>query len=291
MRISYLKLFILILVLLGILCYNQPAETQTGNYPAVKTIAVRSEKSITDFKPEDFTVFENGKKMDIIQIEKIENTLPSPEFLENQVNRFIFFLFNFTEYDIHMSEVVDLIFNRVIKKGDRVVYLINGRTIQAHTVHDPGSEKSDLVTFLKKNCIEIDAYLTKMFKIMDNLIKSGIDRITRIQLTETDHPHNLPEMLDYGKMKFDKYLKLLTYYKKTFLFPNPATVASLLQKRNEKENRFVFQVLQIQRFPVDKINMVQKSRMKKIIKDSRYYSEVVSACARAGRRMHETLES
>ena len=197
---------------------------------------------VDNLKKEDFKLYENGiakaingfniirKKMKVEVSEKI--SAPPP--------RYFMLIFNITDLNKKLSNSIDYVFKKILRKGDKVLVLANSKTEFFENYKKEG-EQEKVVELLKKEGITARVRAMSYVNDINNKIR-GLRQILKAR-KENFSRVDLPRFLD-------EYITLWKEYHTQFLNPDRRKyykLAEFLQKIPLE--KWVINFYQIEMFP------------------------------------------
>jgi len=112
-------------------------------------------KPVTDLTKEDFTIYENKKKMQIngffLKRKKVKFTETTEVIRESKPlkPRTFVLVFSITDFNEHLVKAVDYLFENILKTNDRLLLLANDKTLEYRSLQNKEEIKSKLMSELR----------------------------------------------------------------------------------------------------------------------------------------------
>jgi len=208
-------------------------------------------KPVVDLTKEDFTVYEDNKKVKVngffvkrkaIKIKQL------PEPLKTQpatAPRTFVLTFNITSYTRDFQKAIDHLFDKILQPRDHIIVFANDVTREYTDLKDISSLKNQIVRELKNESQKARLRLVKYINDVEIELRANDfreDSITRNEMAK-DSPTQLITFLQ-------KYLKRWNEYKKIYLLPRPDRFYYFARylKRIQGE-KYVLNFYQFEMFP------------------------------------------
>ncbi|MCP4147372.1 MAG: hypothetical protein GY757_06440 [bacterium] len=175
-------------------------------------------KPVDNLTAEDFEIFEGRKKMKIhgffVKRKKIKlYGTDSPQQVaegEKAPPRSFVLVFSITEYNVHFKNVVDYLFDKVLKENDRLLIFANNKTFNFPNIMDKENIKKGLIAGLKSESRAARVILLNYIQRIETYLKV---HDFRVQIGKFDMPS------DKLQKFLQKYLLTWNEYKKAYLTP------------------------------------------------------------------------
>jgi hypothetical protein len=178
---------------------------------------VRKGIPVNTLTKDDFTLYENKKKMEIngfflkrkklkVDTQKtvgVDAPLPPP--------RTFILSFSVTDFNVHLVKAVNHLFDNVLKANDRVLVFANNKTNEFQNIKNKEAIKKQLLEVLKEESKEARLRLVKYINLVETYINLSNIKLD-FDVTEK------PSVKIHNFMK--KYDRVWNDYKKKYLIPN-----------------------------------------------------------------------
>ncbi|MCP5049710.1 MAG: hypothetical protein GY940_21245 [bacterium] len=220
---------------------------------------------VTDLKIEDFTLYEDKKKVKINDffLKRKTITVPTASLPSSEVGeaaakpvsnippRTFVIVFNLVNYNEYFQKAMDHLFDKFLKPNDRLLILANNTTREYKVLTDKAAVKTQVVDVLKKESKLANRKLYNYIKQVENTLKS--DPFHRLNFT------NLGQLKEEAPAKIirylGKYLEIWRQYKMTYLTPDMDKFYYFSRYlENTKTEKWVLNFYQFELFPRIRIN-------------------------------------
>jgi len=201
----------------------------------------KNEKPITNLTREDFTLYEDNQKREINGFFLVKKNIKTPEPMESRI---FVLLINATGLADELQKAIEYMFDNVFSPQDRLLIIINGKTLEYSNLEDSLFAKKQVLQSLKEEC---ERYKTHMIDIIDKLEEylDVNDFAAKVIGSYRVRPH--PQyIVEYLK----KYLAAWDEYKKAYLFPKMDQLYYLSRYlENYKAKKWIFNFYHFDLFP------------------------------------------
>lgn len=274
----HINKWLLTLFLGVVLCISSafllPANQEQEHKPIVEKVTVTNVEvpvrvlykgePVSDLSIDDFTVYENKKKVDIngffLKRKKIKVTETQP-ILQKQVSkppplRTFVLVFSITDFNDYLEEAVDHLFANTFRESDRLLILANDKTREYPNLQDRKAVKNQLIIDLREQSQRARRKLLSYI----NKIETYLDiHDFRLQLHKRDQrPQRLVDFLK-------KYLLTWNEYKKKYLAPRVDRFYFFSRYlENLETEKWVFNFYQFELFPRIRFSSETMARIRDI---------------------------
>lgn len=173
-------------------------------------------KPVTDLTKDDFEIYENKKKMKIhgffIKRKKIDTAESiGNKYLEKEIpSRTFVLVFSITDFNDNVREAIDYLFEKVLKKNDRLLIFANDWTSKYFNLEEKEKIKLELITHLREESRKARRKLIAYINTIETYLNT---HDFRVALFRVDNPGR--RVIEFLK----KYLVTWREYKKRYLTP------------------------------------------------------------------------
>jgi len=211
------------------------------------------DKPVTDLKKEDFNLFEDNKKVQIngfylkrkqINVTTTEET-GSQQLAIAPKPRVFVLTFSITDFNENLRQAIDHLFNNVLRKEDRLMLLVNEKTLEYKNLEDRDKIKNELLSNLREESQTARKKLLKYINYVETYLNVH-DFKTKV--SRRDEPAD--RLIQF----LQKYLVTWKDYKNNYLTPRTDRFyyfARYLEKI--KAEKWVLNFYQFELFPNIKI--------------------------------------
>jgi hypothetical protein len=223
-------------------------------------------KPVNDLTKEDFTLFEDNKKMEIngffVKRKKIKIT-QSPGAVQDATDeipplapppRTFVMAFNITSYNRYFEAAMDHMFDNILKPTDHVIVFANNTTREYRRLENMSQIKEQIIDDLKKESKKARVRLLQYINLLDTYLKvSDIKKIIREMTGESGGSTSENPIRRAARVLvslLQKYVRTWDQYKKQYLVPRVDRFyyfARYLEK--VKTEKFVLNFYQFEFFP------------------------------------------
>lgn len=114
-------------------------------------------KPVADLEKKDFKIFVDGKEQPITGFYQVRKKLaPPPPKGTNETethglpSRLLVLIFNVSDYHVDLEKDIDIVFDNILRKGDRFMVISNSFFLPETTIKDPVFERQRVRDTLKK---------------------------------------------------------------------------------------------------------------------------------------------
>ncbi|UCH94720.1 MAG: hypothetical protein JSV88_31280, partial [Candidatus Aminicenantes bacterium] len=176
-------------------------------------------KPVTDLTKEDFTIYENKKKMEInaffLKRKKI-NVTRTREVIEKQTPslppRTFVLVFRITDFNEHIKKAVKHLFENILSSNDRLLIFANDKTLEYPSLEDKEGIKGGLLDELREESKKARDRLV----IYINKIETYLNMHDFRRKLHYRRDFRMERLVDFLK----KYLVTWNDYKKKYLTPS-----------------------------------------------------------------------
>jgi hypothetical protein len=219
---------------------------------------------VTDLSKDDFTVYENKKKVNIngffMKRKKIKVTETQP-ILQKQVSkppllRTFVLVFSITDFNDYLEKAVDHLFENTFRDSDRLLIFANDKTREYENLQDRKAVKNQLIIDLREQSQRARRNLLTYINKIETYLNI---HDFRIQLHKRDE---IPQRLvDFLK----KYLLTWNEYKKKYLAPRVDRFYFFSRYlENLETEKWVFNFYQFELFPKIRFSSETMARIRDI---------------------------
>jgi hypothetical protein len=229
-------------------------------------------KPVKDLTKEDFTIYENKKKMDIngFFIKRRRINIDRPDLAGKSTGktislppahpRMFVLAFNVTSYNKYFQEAMDHLFDKILKPSDHVIVFANDTSRQYPRLENKSRIKQQIIRDLREESKKAKRRLLVYINRLEGYINAGhpLDNFRNFLTVEvTDVAKSAHSLIKFLK----KYLIAWNEYKKRYLTPRVEHFyyfARYLEK--VKAEKFVLNFYQFEFFP--KIRLASQAMQK-----------------------------
>jgi hypothetical protein len=207
---------------------------------------------LTGLTRDDFRLSEDGQEQEIngftmrrktLAVERVElrpEAAPPPA-------RYFVLVFRIYEYDAAMRQGIDRVFDRVLNEGDRLLVLVNDRTLLLTPALSLGERRSLLDDLLREEAGRARQRLEQFFQS----VRHDLDQTRLRMLLERDQNFFAPRIIDF----LDRYLRTWEEFKAKYLVPDLDRFYNFARHlQTVREEKWVLSFFQIELFPNMKIS-------------------------------------
>ena len=226
---------------------------------------------VTDLTKDDFTIYENKKKMEIngffLKRKKISLKMPGEtgdvEKPKKPALRTFVLVFNVTNYNDHFKKAVDYLFDNILRETDRIMIFANDKTREYPNLKNKQKVKKQLITDLQKESMKVRNRLLEYIKRIEAYLNVHDFRRTLEDTSASRAPSREvgQQLIDFLK----KYLIAWNEYKKKYLTPRVDRFyyfSRYLEKL--KTEKWVLNFYQFELFPRIRIGSRAMNAMREI---------------------------
>ena len=248
--------------------HDKIVEEVTVTNVQVPVRVIHKGQPVTDLKLEDFTLYENKKKVKINgfflkrKTMDVVSTAPTasvePAKASGPVSmppRTFVLVFNVVSYNKYFQNAMDHLFDNFLRSGDRLLVLANNTTKEYKSLKDKASVKSMVVDVLKNESRQANRMLGNYIKQVETLLNTHpFHRVNFSQLGRT--MQNAPEEVAKTVINYlQKYLTIWSQYKKRYLVPDLDKFYYFSRYlENIKTDKWVLNFYQFEKFPRIRLN-------------------------------------
>jgi len=182
-------------------------------------------KAVSGLKKSGFTLLVNGKKRDIHGFYEFKKKIAAPEIPSLQKkdahSRLFLLIFNICHYNPDAVRILDIFFDKIFRKNDRLMVITNRFFFDDRVVLNPLKEREKLKKVLRsemENVREKSNYFKRRMESMLRSFKSRLKYTRLIDLTCIEFIKNYCRLVWefkslYLSMKDSRYLQLAQYLK------------------------------------------------------------------------------
>lgn len=224
---KHIKLFILIFISCLLLSSQEKVQEEVSVVNIEVPVRVYYKGNpVPGLKKSDFRLYENGKLQNIHGFNEIKRKIQVEDVnLEANIQRVVYkprlfvLIFNFTDIHTDTDKGIDYLFDKVLRRNDRLMVLANKTFIPEKILSDLETEKSSLKNLLKKDSRESQLLLMRYSSHLETMLKEYKSRLVaqgclygQVQ-PEVKCARIFREFLE-------KYYLIYKEYKRNFLIPD-----------------------------------------------------------------------
>jgi hypothetical protein len=216
-------------------------------------------KPVDDLTKEDFTLFEDNKKMEIngffVKRKQIKITRPpgAVQAAPPPPRTFVM-AFNITSYNKYFQAAMDHMFDKILKPTDHVIVFANNTTREYRRLENMSQIKEQIINDLKEESKKARVRLLQYINLLDTYLKvSDLKKIIR-EMTGESRGSTIEDPIKKAARVLvallQKYVRTWNQYKKQYLIPRVDQFyyfARYLEK--VKTEKFVLNFYQFEFFP------------------------------------------
>jgi len=184
-------------------------------------------KLVDNLTKDDFTLYENGKKVKITGVDIVRKTFAEEEFSLNLKSeksfkpRFFILTFSIIDYGDYFEKGINYLFNNVLRKEDKLMFMSEHYYFMEDNLKDKERVREKIIRILRRESI---AARMRLNRILSNLqsISQSIEDITVFKTKSlVGFPNMSKAAVDYDKLEkiIERFMSFLREYKLRYLMP------------------------------------------------------------------------
>lgn len=206
-------------------------------------------KAVGGLKKNDFLIYENGKLQHIHGFNEYKRKIQVTDTTLNvhlkkvlYKPRLFVLVFNLTDYLLRMDRGINYLFERILRKNDQLMVLVNNTFIPERIIKNLQYEKDILKSIVKKESKVARVRLLKIFR--------DIEMQLQLAKNELEFGGTGRSKVQVIASYLDKYLSYFIYYKKSYLIPDVDKYYAFAKYLEMvKMEKWVINFYQLERFP------------------------------------------
>jgi hypothetical protein len=251
-------------------------------------------KPVADLTKEDFTIYENKKKMEIngffLKRKKVKFTETTEVIRERKPlkPRTFVLVFSITDFNEHLVKAVDHLFENILKPNDRVMLLANDKTLEHPNLERKEEIKQQLMVELREQSQSARHRLLKYINQVETYLNMDDFKVAIGLSPGSAHKSELRDRLQPIVSFLERYLITWVDYRNKYLTPRTDRFYYFSRYlEGLKGDKWVFSFYQFDLFP--KIRMTSQIMDRLRVLASNLIESRESGASAIGKRMNTFL--
>ena len=163
-------------------------------------------KLVKNLKKKDFKLFINGKKIKIEYFDENKKKINVKVDDTKNNRRFFVLIFNISDYRLDMKDNLIFFFEKILKRGDRLIFVSNNFYLNDRIVLDPTKEKEKIFKLLEQEKKRIRVKLVRLRNTLYSLLNDTLGMLQSGQ-----------DVRIVRRFFIDSYMKYLREFKNNYL--------------------------------------------------------------------------
>ena len=226
---------------------REPIRVEVVNVEVPVRVFLRGEP-VGSLKKSDFKIFEGGEEQTVHGFfpgrRKIKAVAADPSAGSELPPRHFVLIFEVSEHSRQLDQGIEYLFDRFLTEADDVLIFVNRHTLSYTPLRDKELARAEILNLLKGQAEEARQHMFTYLKTIEN----EMDRFRNItRWGPSSSPSGYKVQL---KNSLEKYLAVLTDYKRKFLTPDMDAYSGFLRHlAGIKKEKWVIQFSQTPLFP------------------------------------------